>query len=170
MKNHRRKKSEFNRLPNDQQLILVFLCIIANYNSSQNEGRKYSICVLTRQSLKSNFVLFQFMFAVVILAFVAYTSANAIGQVVDVAHQGAPVGSHGPALYNSWGKGGWNGGWNNGGLNNGGWNNGGWNNGGWNNGWNGAGIGVGVGGYGGHGPSLYVDGWGAGGGAHGHDG
>lgn len=112
------------------------------------------------------------MFAVVILAFVAYANANAIGQVVDVAKQAAPVGSHGPALVNIHGGyggyggyGGWNNGWGNGWGN--GWNNGwgnGWGN-GWNNGWAGP-IGIG-----GHGlPSLKVDNWGGHGDAHGHDG
>lgn len=97
--------------------------------------------------------MFQFTIGVVTLAFVAFANANAIGQVVDVAHQGSPVGSHGPALVNSWGHGGWN--------------NGGWGNGGWNNG----GYGYGPIGIGGHGlPSLSVNGWGAHGDAHGHDG
>lgn len=125
------------------------------------------------------FVSFQFTLAVVILAFVGYSSANAIGQVVDVAKSASPVGSHGPALVNVLGWGGWNNGWNNGGWNNGGWNNGGWGNDGWGNagqGWNG-GVGHGVVVGAPHGAPLIalktdgwgVSGWGVGAG-NGHDG
>lgn len=46
--------------------------------------------------------LSQFIIAVVILVVAAYANAGGI-PVVDIAHQGVPVGHHGPALVNNWG-------------------------------------------------------------------
>lgn len=91
--------------------------------------------------------LFQFALALVILAFVGYSNANAIGYVVDIAKASHPVGTHGPALVNLWGNGGYNSGYNSGYNNNGNYNN---------NGWNGYSISLGD-----HEtPSLYVTGYG----------